>query len=163
MSKQTFLRASHQAVVSALGKMDGALLTRAHCYFGGGTRIVLELGEYRESKDIGFLCASRDGYRLLREAVSHESLGALFRKAMPLAREVRTDQYGIRTFLETDAGKIKLEIVREVRIELEGEKVAALPVPCWRARTPLRRNSWPTRIVAWMHQPFRAIWSILRS
>lgn len=130
MSKPTFLRVSHQTVVAVLAKMDSALLMRSQCYFGGGTRIVLELGEYRESKDIDFLCASRDGYRRLRETVSNESLGALFKKAMPLAREVRTDQYGIRTFLDSGASKLKFEIVREARIELEGQTIAALPVPC---------------------------------
>lgn len=130
MSKPRFLHASHQDVLAVLAKMDSALLTRAQCYFGGGTRIVLELGEYRQSKDIDFLCASREGYRVLRETVSHESLGSLFKKAMPLAREVRTDQYGIRTFLELKANKLKFEIVREARIELEGQNIPILPVPC---------------------------------
>lgn len=130
MSKPRFLRASHQDVLAVLAKMDSALLTRAQCYFGGGTRIVLELGEYRESKDIDFLCASREGYLIVREAVSHQSLGPLFRKAMPLAREVRTDQYGIRTFLDLKATKLKFEVVREARIELEGQDIPTLPVPC---------------------------------
>src|SRR5258706_5113348 len=130
MYKPRFLRASHQDVWTVLAQMDQALLAQTQCYFGGGTRIVLELGEYRESKDIDFLCASRDGYRLLRETVSHESLGPMFRKPVPLAREVRTDQYGIRTFLDLKASKLKFEIVREARIELEGQNIASLPVPC---------------------------------
>ena len=66
----------------------------------------------------------------MREAVSHESLGPLFRKSMPLAREVRTDQYGIRTFLDFKATKLKFEVVREARIELEGQDIPTLPVPC---------------------------------
>ena len=130
MSKPAFLRAAHRDVVAVLAKMDSAFLQQAHCYFGGGTRIVLELGEYRESKDIDFLCASQAGYRMLRETVSNGSLGALFRKAIPLSREVRADQYGVRTFLDLKTSKLKFELVREARIELEGQRIPALPVPC---------------------------------
>ena len=46
-----------------LSNLGRTFLEQCHCYFGGGTRIVLELGEYRESKGIDFLCSSRDGYR----------------------------------------------------------------------------------------------------
>jgi hypothetical protein len=31
--------------------MDGAFLEETQCYFGGGTRIALDLGEYREAED----------------------------------------------------------------------------------------------------------------
>ncbi len=113
-----------------LSKLDRAYLARAQCYFGGGTRIVLELGEYRESKDIDFLCSSRDGYRLLRESVSESSLGPIVASVISLAREVRADQYGIRTFLESKTVKLKFEIIREARIELEAEEIAPLPVAC---------------------------------
>lgn len=113
-----------------LSRLDSAFLARTGCYFGGGTRIVLELGEYRESRDIDFLCASRDGYRILREAVTETSLGPMLKSGISLAREVRADQYGIRTFLESGTARLKFEIIREARIELEGQKVSTLPVPC---------------------------------
>lgn len=130
MSKVTFKRPAHQQVLAMLSRLDRAFLARAQCYFGGGTRIVLELGEYRESKDMDFLCANQDGYRLLRESVSNTSLGSIFKTGLALAREVRADQYGIRTFLENDGIKLKFEVVREARIELQGEKIAGIPVPC---------------------------------
>jgi len=120
----------HREVLAILSRFDRAYLLRAECYFGGGTRIVLELGEYRESRDLGFLCASTQGYRLLREAITETSLGPMLRPEITLARPVRADQYGIRTALESGTAKLKFEIIREARIELQGGKVAKLPVAC---------------------------------
>lgn len=64
-----YRRDRHRTVAVALRALDGTFLERASCFFAGGTRSVLELGEYRESEDLGFLCASREGYRTLRSAV----------------------------------------------------------------------------------------------
>jgi hypothetical protein len=128
MPEQRFRRPAHDEVVALLGKLDRAFLGRCECYFGGGTRIVLELGEYRESRDIDFLCASRDGYRKLRETISETSLGKVATKGIALAREVRGDQYGIRTWLARGDLRIKFEILREARIDLAGGKVARIPV-----------------------------------
>ncbi len=130
MPEATFTRASHAQVLKALRKLDRSFLSAARCYFAGGTRIVLELGEYRESRDIDFLCASRDGYRVLRETVKDSSLGKIVAGEISLAREVRADQYGIRTFLDAGQAKLKFEIVREARIDLEGDDIARLPVAC---------------------------------
>jgi hypothetical protein len=126
-----FRRASHRTVAGALAALDAAFLAANGIYFGGGTRIVLELDEYRESRDIDFLCASRPGYRTLREAVSATSLGPLARgKALKLDREIRADQYGVRTWLALAGLALKFEIVRESRIDLQETSVAGLPVPC---------------------------------
>ena len=91
---------------------------------------MLELGEYRESKDIDFLCSSREGYRLLREEISETTLGRIAKKGIFLAREIRADQYGIRTWLGNQEMKIKFEIVREARIDLSFQRVATIPVSC---------------------------------
>jgi hypothetical protein len=109
--------------------MKGELLESAHCYFGGGTAIVLALEEYRESLDIDFLCESAAGYRELRSAVFDGGIGALFRSPPKQLRDTRMDQYGIRTFLELDGFPIKFEIVREGRIALSGARDAVLGVP----------------------------------
>lgn len=130
MSEATFSRPSHRQVFTVLSRLDHAFLTGARCWFGGGTRIVLELGEYRESRDIDFLCSNQDGYRLLRETVSETSLGRIPASELPLAREVRADQYGIRTFIEAGGSGLKFEIIREGRIDTEGEDVAGIPVAC---------------------------------
>jgi hypothetical protein len=123
------VRPRHRAVLAVLRALDADFLSRAKCYFGGGTRIVLALGEYRESADIDFLCASREGYRALRSAVSDSSLGRIARSSLKLAREVVADRYGIRTFVEAGGEKVKLEIVLEGRIALAGRAVTGLPVP----------------------------------
>jgi hypothetical protein len=48
---------------------------------------------------------------------------------MKLAREVIADRYGIRTFVEIDGAKIKLELILEGRIHLAGSLGDDLPVP----------------------------------
>lgn len=130
MPKPAFKRPAHAEVMAVLARLDKTLLARCQCYFGGGTRTVLELGEYRESRDVDFLCANREGYRVLRESITETSLGPLAPKGLPLAREVRGDQYGIRTWLARRDLRIKFEILREARIDLAGCKVPGIPVAC---------------------------------
>jgi len=130
MSDTNFARPGHRQVHTVLARLDCAFLAKTRCFFGGGTRIVLELGEYRESRDMGFLCSDRDGYRLLRESVSESSLGPIMAPDLSLAREVRADQYGIRTFIEHDGVKLKFEIVKEARIEIDGQSIGGIPVAC---------------------------------
>ena len=123
-----FKRPHHQRVARILDALNAQLLTEAGCYFGGGTAIVLLLNEYRESVDVDLLCASHEGYRTLRNAVSENSLGPLLTQAMPLARAVRADRYGIRTFLMVDDVPIKFEIVREDRIPLQAQTHPGIPI-----------------------------------
>lgn len=114
--------------MQALRALDRGFLAGAKCYFGGGTRIALALGEYRESADIDLLCADREGYRALRSTVTDKSLGAIVRGKLPLAREVIADRYGIRTFVQVGAEKIKFEIVSEGRIEIAGGIEQEFPI-----------------------------------
>ena len=123
-----FKRPHHQRVARILDALNAQLLTEAGCYFGGGTAIVLLLDEYRESVDVDLLCASHEGYRTLRNAVNENSLGPLLTQAMPLARAVRADRYGIRTFLMVDDVPIKFEIVREDRIPLQAQTHPGIPI-----------------------------------
>jgi hypothetical protein len=119
----------HRLVHGVLAALDGEFLDQSRCYFGGGTRIVMALDEYRESADIDFLCSDRAGYRALRSTVSERSLGRIARGKLVLAREVVADRYGIRTVLDTEGRKLKFEIVLEGRIELAGAADAALGIP----------------------------------
>ncbi|PYE82212.1 nucleotidyl transferase AbiEii/AbiGii toxin family protein [Pseudoroseicyclus aestuarii] len=119
-----FQRKHHNDILGVLRCLDGDLLQDAECYFGGGTAIVLKLGEYRESVDIYFLCASQEGYRKLRQALwgSSDLTGLLLPSAgIKTLRDVRTDQYGIRTLIGGTDVAIKFEIVREARIQLAGD------------------------------------------
>lgn len=112
--------------------MNADLLQRASCYFGGGTQLAMTLGEYRESRDIDFLCSDRMGFRALREQVTEQSLGGILREPLPLAREVRADRDGIRTFFDIDGARVKFEILLEARIDLDGALDRRLAVPTLR-------------------------------
>jgi hypothetical protein len=118
-----FKRPHHQRIAHVLGALDAATLRQYSCLFGGGTCIALRYGEYRESVDIDFLVSDAAGYRGLRQLLTGpEGLAAICHAhATPLAvlRDIRADQYGIRTLVQMDGQAIKLEIVREARITLE--------------------------------------------
>ncbi|APW43596.1 nucleotidyl transferase AbiEii/AbiGii toxin family protein [Rhodoferax saidenbachensis] len=118
-----FERPHHQRIAHVLGALDAAVLREYGCLFGGGTCIALRYGEYRESVDIDFLVSDAAGYRELRQLLTGpEGLKAISHAhAVPLVvlREIRADQYGIRTQVQMDGQAIKLEIVREARITLE--------------------------------------------
>jgi hypothetical protein len=109
--------------------MDHELLTNCACWFGGGTEIVLDLDEYRLSKDIDFLCSDADGYRMLRTEVVSKGASALFAAPVRQQRPIRTDQYGIRGIIEVNDIPLRFEIIRESRIILEGRPDPALGVP----------------------------------
>jgi hypothetical protein len=118
-----FERPHHQRIAHVLSALDGSALAQNACWFGGGTCIALKYGEYRESVDIDFLVSDPAGYRELRQLLTGlDGLAPITRQgAMPLEllREVRADQYGIRTQVRMDGHAIKFEIVREARITLQ--------------------------------------------
>lgn len=124
-----FRRPLHRTVAGLLEELDGDFLLRSGCFFGGGTCLALLLDEFRESRDIDFLCSSREGFRALREVVGVQSLGPLARRELPLAREVRADRDGIRTFLAAGETRIKFEIILEARLDLSGSIDRRLGVP----------------------------------
>jgi len=124
-----FRKPHHRAVAAILSTMNVPFLERARCYFGGGTCVALLLDEFRESRDIDFLCSSRDGFRQLRETVTEDSLGRILRRKVALAREVRADRDGIRTFIAAGDLRIKFEILLEARIDLKGAPERFLGVP----------------------------------
>ena len=118
-----FERAHHQRIAHVLEALDGDTLRAHACWFGGGTCLALRYGEYRESVDIDFLVSDAAGYRDLRQLLTGpDGLAAITRQSaqpLVLARELRADQYGLRTQVMMDGHAIKFEVVREARIELE--------------------------------------------
>lgn len=124
-----FLRPEHRAVAAALGAMDAAFLLDCRCWFGGGTAIVLDLGEYRLSRDIDFLCADQDGYRRLRARAGGLGSAGLFGPRVTVEREFRADQYGIRGIIGVAGAALRFEIVREARMPLAGAIDPGLGVP----------------------------------
>ena len=124
-----FRRPQHRIVARVLRALNAKFLASAGCFFGGGTQLAMSLGEYRESRDIDFLCSSRAGFRTLREEVTDASLGAILRRPLVLAREVRADRDGVRTFFVIGDARIKFEILFESRIDLAGDVDRDLAVP----------------------------------
>jgi hypothetical protein len=130
-----FRRERHRKVQALLAAFDAGLLTRCNVLFGGGTRIALDLDEYRESYDIDFLCSDAEGYADFRFITSSRGYDALFkpeaRKAFQFPREMRTDQYAVRFPVEIDGSMIRVEMIREARIELDpGVRPEWSPVDC---------------------------------
>jgi len=130
-----FRRESHQSVLAVLGFLQAEKLSACKALFGGGTRIVLDLGEYRESEDVDFLCSDREGYAELRFAASTGGYAALFTaeglRDLQFPREMRTDQYGIRFVVLHGTRTVKVEIIREARIGLDpGVRPAWSPIDC---------------------------------
>ena len=135
-----YARPRHRTVARILDALDAALLMQCRCGFGGGTRIALALAEYRESEDIDFLCSDLAGYRALRGAISDRSLGAILPRPLAgiaLLRDVRADQYGIRTVIGVDGAPVKFEIILEARIGIVPvtDKDFTVPVPVLDRRT----------------------------
>ena len=118
-----FERLHHQRIARVLESLNAPLLAANGCLFGGGTAITLRYGEYRESVDMDFMCSNENGFRALRRLLdARKDLAPIQQEGSalwPLSREVRADEYGIRTMLLVDGQPIKFEIVREGRIEFE--------------------------------------------
>ncbi len=123
-----FQRSHHQRIARVLSALNGPLLRDNNCLFGGGTAIALRYGEYRESVDIDFLVSDIVSYRALRQLMTGPTgIGAIVNPGIAVVsqtREVRADQYGIRTMVSVDGHPIKFEIILEGRIELASPKPA---------------------------------------
>ncbi|QTF91002.1 nucleotidyl transferase AbiEii/AbiGii toxin family protein [Halomonas sp. BM-2019] len=131
----TYRRPHHQAIEVVLSHFDPVFLRDNNILFGGGTRIALELDEFRESVDIDLFCVGKAAYRAARMAVTNSSLGPLLREGHRLVpwgnREIRTDRDAIRTFLEGAERPIKLEILNFANERLQPDSRQDLfPVPC---------------------------------
>lgn len=117
-----FEREHHRRIAAVLAALDAGVLAAHACWFGGGTAMALRYGEYRESLDIDFLVSDLAGYRRLRQLLTGPAgLAAITRPGATLRpmRELRADQYGLRTLLQESGATIKFEIVLEARIAFD--------------------------------------------
>jgi len=153
-----FEREAHRVVLDVLGLLRADVLQCCRFLFGGGTRIVLELGEYRESKDIDFLCSDPQGYADLRFEASRHGYPALFTaeglELLQFPREMRIDQYGIRFTGILAATPLRIELIREARIELgpperpDWSPVDCLSIPdCYAEKLLANSDRWADRQV----------------
>ncbi len=113
-------------MASVLHALDARQLHAQQCLFAGGTALALRYGEYRESVDIDFLVSHLEGYRQLRQWLSGpQGMQAICRpgfdasQVFTQAREMRADQYGLRTLLHVGSAVIKFEVVLEGRMALD--------------------------------------------
>jgi Nucleotidyl transferase AbiEii toxin, Type IV TA system len=146
-----YQRPQHRAVARILDRLDARVLSAAKCYFGGGTRIALELNEYRVSEDVDFICSDIAGYRALRAGIDSRTFGRLLPEMHPdlsLLRDVRADQYGIRTIIDVQGEPVKFEIILEARIEVAAMKVRGIPVPVL-DRTSCFAEKWLANADRW--------------
>jgi Nucleotidyl transferase AbiEii toxin, Type IV TA system len=122
----------HQSILRVLRDLNSEFLSACQAYFGGGTLLALDMGEYRTSNDIDFVCAIGSGYRELRNRLDRESPQILLRPESNLQiTRYHADQYGIRMAIEVDGVPIKTEIIAEARFTLdEPRQPSWSPVQC---------------------------------
>ncbi len=123
----------HRKIITVLNAVRSDFFSECSAYFGGGTLLALLYDEYRQSKDIDFICPVGDGYRKLRSEIYDKSYKALFRdfSSINLPRQIRADQYGIRFVVIVKDIQIKFEIIAEARISLEPPEFHSWSaVPC---------------------------------
>lgn len=126
----SYQRKRHQLIAKCLENFNSKFLAEHNILFGGGTRIALEFGEYRESVDIDFLCNDKNAYRAVRQQVTNQSLGDLVRQDFNYGRDIIFDRYGVRTFIVVAGVNIKLEFVAFDNYQLKPDLEAPLfPVP----------------------------------
>jgi hypothetical protein len=101
----------HQVIESALKNFNADFFCENNIFFGGGTRIALELNEFRTSIDIDFLCPNKESYRAVRSEVTNVSLGRLVLQQFEYQREILFSRDAVRTFILVDGRKVKLEFV----------------------------------------------------
>ncbi|MDW7745957.1 nucleotidyl transferase AbiEii/AbiGii toxin family protein [Halomonas sp.] len=130
-----YSRPHHKAISNILASFDPDFLYENNILFGGGTRIALELDEFRESVDIDLFCIGKEAYRAARSTVTNISFGRLLRKGHTLTRfgdrEIRADRDAIRALLEGPGRPIKLEIINFSNDRLKPDTQQRLfPIPC---------------------------------
>lgn len=136
-----FKREIHQKILTILSHLNVEFLEKCHAYFGGGTLVSMQHGEYRLSQDIDFMCPMDGGYSLLRRKVAEGGYDVIFanRDSLPdsinsrivLPNDIQSNQYGIRFPVIVDGTTIKFEMACEGRIQFGQPSYPNWsPVPC---------------------------------
>lgn len=109
-----FTRHHHRRIEAVLRGLRAERLRELRCFFGGGSAISLQLGEYRESIDIDFLCKG-EGFHEMHTGVYQDGIRFLFVEPPQLGSELRRARDAIRCSVDLQDGglPIKFEIVRE--------------------------------------------------
>lgn len=156
----SYLRDHHQLIRTALENFNYYFFRENRIIFGGGTRIALELNEYRESIDIDFLCPDKLSFRAVRLETTEKSLGNLVKEDFYYPREIRADRDAVRCFIEIENTPIKLEFVSFADYNLQIDPTNPFKVPA------LSRSScYLTKLLAnadrYANSPYKDIFDIL--
>lgn len=119
----------HSLIESALSNFNADFFIENRIFFGGGTRIALELEEFRKSIDIDFLCPDKQSYRAVREHVTNVSLGKLVKKDFEYAREIMFNRDSVRVMFKYMGSPLKLEFVCFDNYDLNCISDEQFPVP----------------------------------
>lgn len=124
----TFKFDFHNKILKVLESLNPELLANNYTYFGGGTLITLDFGEYRWSQDIDFISTfSTSAYKHLRTIILDGGYQALFRDFSRIqVTRGTTDQYGIRMMVIVDEVAIKTEIIALVSFRARPTQVSRL-------------------------------------
>lgn len=128
-----FRREAYERLRPILAAIDDAVLERHGFALGGATRIALAHGEVRISLDLDFLGSNVAGFAALRATVRDHGVESLLRPgaALDVPREPSVDQYGVRFPVRIGTDVVKVELVREARVDLGlpvRESFCALPL-----------------------------------
>jgi len=123
-------RKYHQVIAKLLTHFNGDYFAEHNILFGGGTRIALELAEYRESVDVDFLCMNTPSYRAVRTQATNIGLGDLLIKPLDFVREIKMDRYAVRAFVNIDNINVKLEFVALDDYRLSKSDKSLFSLPC---------------------------------
>lgn len=128
-----FRRELYARLEPILAAVDGGVIEAHGFALGGATRIALAHGEVRISLDLDFLGSNAAGFAALRGLVRDRGVASILRPGMTLdvPREPSIDQYGVRFPVRIGTDVVKVEIVREARVELQPpvrETFCALPL-----------------------------------
>lgn len=156
----SYSRDHHQLIRIALENFNHDFFRENRIIFGGGTRIALELNEYRESIDIDFLCPDKQSFRAVRLETTEKSLGNLVKEDFYYPREIRADRDAVRCFIEIENTPIKLEFVSFADYNLQIDPSNPFIVPA------LSRSScYLTKLLAnadrYSNPPYKDIFDIL--
>jgi len=153
--------AHHRIIGSALKQFNADFFCANDIVFGGGTRIALEIDEFRESVDIDFLCPTQASYRAVRQQVTNVSLGQLVKSDFEYPREIRADRDAVRTLIVHEGCTIKLEFVNFKQCDIRWDGAPdVFPVPCLD-----HTSCFATKLMAnadrWGNPPYKDIFDIL--
>jgi hypothetical protein len=114
-----------------LEALDADLLEEAGCVLGGGAAVALSLGAYREVGGVRVLCASAEGYRVLKARLHEAGLDALLRVpgSLKALRAPRADPWGVLAAVEVEGRPVRVELARELGLGPGSARHPELGVP----------------------------------